>query len=261
MNKQLYYITCLTNLHVGSGDINFNIVDREVEKDPTSGDPVIHSSGIKGALRDAYHKADGHNAAEENRIFGEPGDNKKDDSTGAYHFLNARLLSRPLRAWGTVSFSSVPVTTVEIINDFVTTLTAFGITPPVSAISVNFPDDTEFLASESGFDVEGMPTGVLPQTIADALKSLFGGPFAIAKSLRDYDLPVIARNNLQTKKGNLWYEEYVPHGSRFWEIILTPDGETASAAVIPELVQVGGNASIGYGYCKFENKTPKEDGK
>ncbi|MBO4932249.1 MAG: type III-B CRISPR module RAMP protein Cmr4 [Clostridia bacterium] len=259
MNTQLYYITCLTNLHVGSGDINFNIVDREVEKDPTDGTPVVHSSGIKGALRDAYKKTSGYDSKEENRIFGGPGDNTKDDSTGEYHFLNARLLSRPLRAWGKVS--SVPVTTVEILNDFVSTLTAFGITPPVPAISVNFPADKDFLASEENIQVEGMPTGVLDRSIVNALKPLFDGPFAVAKSLGDYDLPVIARNNLQTKKGNLWYEEYVPHGSRFWEILLTPDGETVSEDVIPELVQLGGNASIGYGYCKFENKTPKEDGK
>lgn len=46
------YLSCLTNLHVGSGEANFNIVDREVETDPVTGLPIIHASGLKGALRD-----------------------------------------------------------------------------------------------------------------------------------------------------------------------------------------------------------------
>ena len=53
MNIAFYKIECLTNLHVGSGEINYNIVDNEVEKDAITNLPVIHASGVKGALRDA----------------------------------------------------------------------------------------------------------------------------------------------------------------------------------------------------------------
>ena len=41
MYFHVFKIRCLTNLHVGSGDINYNIVDKEVEKDPVTGVPVI----------------------------------------------------------------------------------------------------------------------------------------------------------------------------------------------------------------------------
>ena len=54
MKIEFYKIECLTNLHVGSGEINYNIVDNEVEKDAVTGLPVIHASGIKGALRDTF---------------------------------------------------------------------------------------------------------------------------------------------------------------------------------------------------------------
>jgi len=54
MNVHVYKYTCLTNLHVGSGDINYNIVDNEVERDPVTGLPMIHASGVKGALREYF---------------------------------------------------------------------------------------------------------------------------------------------------------------------------------------------------------------
>ena len=54
MNSHFYAVKCLTNLHMGSGDTNFNIVDNEVQKDPVTQMPIMHSSGIKGALRDHF---------------------------------------------------------------------------------------------------------------------------------------------------------------------------------------------------------------
>ena len=52
-----YKIDCITNLHVGSGDLNYNIVDNEVERDAVTGYPVIHASGLKGALREHCSKS------------------------------------------------------------------------------------------------------------------------------------------------------------------------------------------------------------
>lgn len=59
MNKQthpedLYLIRAVSNLHAGSGDRSFGLIDKEVQRDHTSGLPTIHSSSIKGALREAY---------------------------------------------------------------------------------------------------------------------------------------------------------------------------------------------------------------
>lgn len=52
MESRLLKIVCLTNLHVGSGETNFNIIDKEVEKDPITKKPVIFASGVKGALKE-----------------------------------------------------------------------------------------------------------------------------------------------------------------------------------------------------------------
>ena len=56
MTANLYFIKCLTNLHVGSGDVNFNIIDEEIEKDPVTGYPTINASGVKGALRQFFEE-------------------------------------------------------------------------------------------------------------------------------------------------------------------------------------------------------------
>ena len=51
MTANIYLLECLTNLHVGSGEVNYNIVDNEVERDVVTNYPTINSSGVKGALR------------------------------------------------------------------------------------------------------------------------------------------------------------------------------------------------------------------
>ena len=56
MNVFAYKIECLTNLHVGSGDLNYNIIDNEVERDAVTGYPIVHASGLKGALKEHFKK-------------------------------------------------------------------------------------------------------------------------------------------------------------------------------------------------------------
>ena len=51
MKSIVYILEPITNLHVGNGDINYNIIDNEVEKDPLTNYPIINSSGVKGAFR------------------------------------------------------------------------------------------------------------------------------------------------------------------------------------------------------------------
>ena len=41
MKSIVYILETITNLHVGNGDINYNIIDNEVEKD-LNGYPIIN---------------------------------------------------------------------------------------------------------------------------------------------------------------------------------------------------------------------------
>ena len=51
MPTAIYTIEAITNLHVGSGDVNYEIVDKEIQRDTATTLPTIHASSLKGAIR------------------------------------------------------------------------------------------------------------------------------------------------------------------------------------------------------------------
>jgi CRISPR-associated protein Cmr4 len=243
-------------MHVGAGDINYNIIDKEVEKDPVLKVPTIHSSGIKGALREHFKNFPDKNIIK--KIFGSENDSE-DKTQGSYKFMNANILSRPLRtSEGDVSY--INVTSNEIINNFLSLINSFGIKklgtfdlPKV--IEVNFREN-KFITNKENVTIEGEKTNIFSpedKLIRELLELLIDGNFAItdAETFRSYDLPVIARNQLENGESkNLWYEEVVPHKSIFYFVILTPTDENELDFSKNDIVQFGGNASIGYGITK-----------
>ena len=249
MNKHLIKMECLTGLHVGSGDVNFNIIDNEVEKDPVTGRPTINASGVKGAFRDAY-KTEGRDMK---RIFGSEGKNDDETTTGEYKFLNAELLTRPLRASGT-GVASVPVTTIDTLNSYLRRLTGFGCNH-YDIEEIVYSGDYTLLSRDGKVYVEGERTEKMPDKLAaqlDLLSDVLPANTVIAKTFDDYPLPVIARNCLDNGiSKNLWYEEYVPQTSVFYTLILTDDKELDPALGVGKVVQFGGHFSIGYGFMKL----------
>ena len=308
MNVHLYKIECLTNLHVGSGDINYNVVDNEVEKD-INGYAMIHSSGLKGALREHAEQAalkvykekkkkienDEKQAAEEKaeevpkeeteeekakredeekkakkerdkklleecmkpviNIFGQES-GSKEIQKGSYKFLDANIICRPLRVYGSSSMASISVFSLASVNDFIKKVSAFGITKYGSDELEKSKFDfkgCEFITTESNIFIEGEKTAVFSEDNKNVLakfKDVLGEHYAVVNNFDHYPLPVLARNYLEDGKSkNLWYEEVVPHGSVFYTIIITPD-ET-NALNMEEIKQIGGHASIGCGFTRF----------
>jgi len=248
MKPTFYKIECITNLHVGSGDVNYNVVDNEVEKDIT-GNPMIHASGIKGALRDVVEKVDKNRA---NKIFGSSGD-EKTTGEGTHKFFDAHLIARPMRVAGSTTMASIPVITVASVNQFIKTLSMFGDDRYNGAVisdeEIDF-GDKEFLTNTTeNIRVEGENTGKLAQTVVaklGILKDIIGDKYAVAKSYENYPLPVTARNYLENGiSQNLWYEEVVPHDSIMYFAVMGDD-----TFEIPDIVQFGGHSSIGCGFTK-----------
>ena len=58
-NFKLFHIDALTNMHVGSGNITYGFVDNLIQRNAVTGFPVIHASGIKGALREYFNNLNG----------------------------------------------------------------------------------------------------------------------------------------------------------------------------------------------------------
>ena len=123
MKAVFYKIKCITNMHVGTGEANYSIIDREVQKDNVTGYPVVHSSGVKGALRIAYTKDYGPEAA--NAVFGTEGSGDT-SRQGTHKFLDAIFISRPMRVYKSSKTPFLPTITVHSVNQYLERLSAFG---------------------------------------------------------------------------------------------------------------------------------------
>ena len=116
MNTTLLKMECLTDLHVDSGESNYNIIDNEVQKD-LNANPTLHSSATKGALREYSSNRPAHDNNDNiEKLFGKPSTPDTADGGGLYKFFDAKFIARPLRLAGSVH-PSVLVTTVPALND------------------------------------------------------------------------------------------------------------------------------------------------
>jgi len=275
MKTALYTIKNLTNLHVGSGEINFDIIDNQVQRDEYNA-PVIRSSSLKGALRE--HLSPPVNidegAGQVKYIFGpDNGDSSSSQQTGAYSFFDALLLSRPVRSNVRPYYNA---TSPEMIANLVNTIDDFGIILPdliyntleqLRDMTVVRSRVTVFAAVDRDSTVEGLRAESVNSVDVAPLKELLGEHIALMhhEVLNSLALPVLARNQLENGESkNLWYEEVVPKRSKFYFVLGKPDNiypqdaERITKAdnrfdqALTEIVQIGANASVGYGYCKIE---------
>ena len=246
MNVNVYKIKCLTNLHVGSGEVNYNIVDNEVEKDTVTGYPVVHASGVKGALREHFEKKMVESDIKD--IFGQKS-GATDIQAGSYKFFDAKIFGRPMRV-NDSSKASVMVVSVDSVNAFIRMMNDFGITTFGERLIERFDFRRVNFVSECCTSIEGENVGRVPQQakeVMERLSAVIGNQYAIVKDFNEYDLPVVARNYLENGESkNLWYEEVVPHDSIFYTLILTPDENMKLN--MNDIIQVGGHASIGCGF-------------
>lgn len=238
-------LECLTNLHVGNGDVNYNVIDNEVEKDPVTGLPTINASGVKGALRSYFEKI---KAGKDDIVdwFGSDSKEKNDHRQGKLKILNANLLAMPLRA----TDGSNPyhlVTTDENLKQYESLCSAFGLSKAIGASA-----NTAVGEAVEGYSLKGAKK----ETIEGVSGIYVVSDEETKKNLRRVQLPVLARNYLEngTSK-NLWYEEVVPHESVFYFFVITDDSDKGylnsfAEKIKDKVIQFGGNASIGYGLCK-----------
>ncbi len=286
----LFQITALTNLHVGSGSQNYGIIDKLVQRDPLTNYPFIHASSLKGALRQFCVEQWGNPKDSDLRyIFGqETKDDKTDEasSAGNFRFLDARLLSMPVRSDQLPYFN---LTSPKLIQDFLDTVNDFGRQLTVQAELENFKkqlpatkqavhfahcgaatlENTDIKASKETFVLTSIQQllGPHPALITndrskvtdDSIDSSY--PCDLFKLLTDdFHLPVMARNKVGTGSenddSNLWYEQILPRQTRFYFVLLYPKTaskqfEKLKTALEADTVHIGANASVGYGFCKI----------
>jgi len=278
--KDLYKITALTNLHVGSGDQNYGIVDKLVQRDPLSRLPVIHASSLKGALkiycREVLGMTEANNPPFRNSFGSE-------HNQGNDKYFSAHLLTIPIRSNVKPYFRA---TCPSILNEIYDLMLSFNFLAtdnfllaikklkdacnrwdkkflvfndlPVNAIieeyafAGEFDNKTEVFADNKIRDDLGYKKEDLVIVRDDVFMEICE------------NLPVVARNRMDKHK-NLWYEELVPRQSEFCFFYV--GAKENRVAILDEIVkissqgmpvQIGANATVGYGFCKIEKSAGHE---
>lgn len=234
-----FKITAKTNMHVGSGSNDYGIIDNLIQRDHITELPVINSSSLKGALRafcEFYNKSivDCVFGAKVKDIEDKEDVKKKEVQTpqaGQFRFFDAKFLAMPIRCGEFEEYkegdSSYEMVTSQAIKD-------------------------ELESENKLFD----DCKIKVDHITSTFMTVCSG--RLKKMADNYHLPVIARNQLDNGESkNLWYEQVMPRESQFYFRILYPDNKSTEfekfrKIVTSNMVQIGANASIGYGFCKIE---------
>lgn len=263
----MFGIRTLTNLHVGSGSENYGVIDNLIQRDPATNFPCIYSSSLKGALREYCRN---YLQVEKNvltDIFGADKQDGEDEMrAGKYRFLQADLLSIPLRAYEIPYYNA---TCPWLLKNLLFRIGVFGkrsSSDNWSALTV-YPggnhEGIHFGSGQAEVDLEGVQ--LAPQSVPQnwlASQSYLGDNVAILRDsnfvelVSDFKLPVIARNTLNDgRSGNLWYEQVLPTDTRLAFFVLYPKNDshfyTFKTSILANPVQIGANGSIGYGFCEL----------
>lgn len=259
-----YIIRCLTNLHAGSNGESHAIIDKIVQRDVSTGFPTIHSSSLKGSLRQFFESKYGEADPRLTRIFGAPPKrNDGDEQKGAYTFFSAQLLSFPVRSDKRPFYRT---SSPALINDLLAFKRVYGfpLSDEMTQALRNFRNLNEafLLEGEIGNAIlEDFPAKPYPDFEQfSVLQELLDEHIAILPDKNflqlTQNLPVIARNQLENGVSqNLWYEEVVPRQTRFFTLMSVPDNDPDFNCFEQTLcgsnIQIGGNATIGYGQVRF----------
>lgn len=92
----ILYLYVETPLHAGSGT-SLGIVDLPIQRERTTGYPIVQASGLKGCLRDAVGNMDPQLRQKVELIFG-PDTQRASDHAGAISVSDARILLFPVRS-------------------------------------------------------------------------------------------------------------------------------------------------------------------
>ncbi len=261
-----FIIHCQSNMHAGSGDTNYGIIDKMIQRDSVTQLPCVYASSLKGAFREFFTEgpekeilsglADG--------IFGKKISQESegvDNSKGNTIFHEAQIIGLPVRSNQRPYFMA---TSKIVLENFIEKSIMLGLNfPSIEAEILSLPNVTSGSPMIIGSEVNELiiedyeNVGSTPVTIT-ALVGLLGNNIVLMHhddfkdACSNYNLPVIARNNLENGESkNLWYEQILPHQSRLVFYTVSIGEDRYSANINSKIVQIGANSSLGYGYCKI----------
>lgn len=253
-------------LHPGAGQ-SVGAIDLPVQREATTGYPVVVGSSLKGALRD-YAKQERENQAQIDEIFGVA------EQVGAIGVTDGRLLLLPLRALHQAySWVTCPYALERFKRDleFAGLATSWEV-PTVSeqeAITTSCEEGKTVFLEEYAYTAKA-PNNQWREITASIASLLYHagtrermrGQLTIIsdsefRHFAEYGLTVRARNQLDHNKKSqaLWYEETLPVDTVLYFLLISRSDDSPTLNLFQHWVtqkpylQVGGNETVGQGWC------------
>lgn len=229
-NVGIWLIIPQTNLHAGNeSTVNFSVIDKAIQRDATTNLPCINSSSLKGAIKEYMSECLNLDTSVLKNIFGSVKSDSADIKKGSVLFFDASLLFIPKQCGEGKTYELVY--SDKVLKDF---------------------------SKKVNNLIEG--EGISKETLLEKVRSIMGMENVSSDSVdgdtfttycNDDALPIITRNCLENGEStNLWYEQVLPSLSVLATVIVT--NESGQMDLLNEkIIQIGANATIGYGYCKF----------
>ena len=264
-NNKVWLITTKTNLHVGNeNSSSYGLIDKSVQRDVLTGLPCINGSSLKGALNEFFAVKKGKDESFLKKVFGADKKGRVTDTEkGACSFFDAQLLSIPVQSNNRLFYRA---TSPGVLNNFVDRLGLFGIS--YKRFDIDAPPSTPLVLTEEGtklgdYSARKVENNEIWESISKLLvgdkKMSVGNDISLFNDqdfkelCDDNNLPIIARNKLENGESvNLWYEQLIPQEAIFYSLFVSSSNDITTAELEGEIVQIGANATIGFGYCKFK---------
>ncbi len=284
---RLLIMHALTPLHPGTGQ-STGVVDLPVQREVHTQFPMIAASGLKGSLRAVAERVWQEEKVVE-VIFG-PATRKAADGAGALAVTDARCLAFPVRSLQQVFvWVTCPLVLRRLQRDLALVgldgsripsppqvERGQALTPPGFA--------TPLVLEELAFAVQAGPADLFAALGAlvpgDLARDLAGRVVLVADDdfthFVRHCTQISVRIHLNDRKtttgggGNLWYEETLPMETLLYALLLAEDARVhrdncpelqPAAAVAGALdalcrerpyLQVGGNETVGQGWCRLQ---------
>jgi CRISPR-associated protein Cmr4 len=256
INNKVWLITTKTNLHVGNENTSsYGLIDKSVQRDVLTKLPCINASSLKGSLNE-FFSVKKKDVLDLVKVFGvDKNDTTKETSKGHYSFFDAQLLSIPVQSNNRLFYRA---TSPGVLKRFTEQLSLFGI--EYTAFNLDFDLKQPIVFTEAGTKLGDFTANMRERSEEiTRLETLIGKDIALFSDEQfielcdDDNLPIIARNRLDNGESkNLWYEQVVPQETVFYSLFLSSEDDITEEIFDKEIVQIGANATIGFGYCQFK---------
>lgn len=268
MQSRLLYLFTRTPLHVGAG-ASVGAIDQPIVRERHTGFPIIPGSALKGVLAD-YNGASSNPDRprnEKNRIlFGST--DPKDATSGSLSFGEGKILLFPVRsAQGCFAWVTCPLALARLKS-------AGGLS---AAVAIPLVDDNRFYGDAATLGSKAViedslltHEGLLDETLITALRAILeplepawaplipGHLALVSNGLFSYfvatSCEVAQHIRLDDETGTvadgaLFNQENVPSECLFFAPLTELRPNSLEQVKIPPVIQLGGDASTGLGFC------------